>query len=412
MFFLNDRHLESRSCYLEIDIVLPFLKLSTMMSDTNLSNDRMALSTVSKDTSSDPPEHDITLSHRSQDHEDSSPTFNPDTWFTLAAEIKDSILEYVFLDQVVVKRRDVWTSRGIHQAVQSILSVSKHFVDKRQVINAMLRSATLAFEQCRDLSRVGEDIIESQRQLVQKLHCTLSDPHFFSIITPNILVFGELGMRFPRLSSISLDFYYASDDLEIDTEPDSLLWTWSFQNPDAKDMTLLRRDWDCDERLTSASAQHDGRLAGRCSITDAFNDLDARQRSDLVLLKFGCSVVSKPDRMVRSDLGDFVASSVAAGIEVICSWSLRVWSFGCPCAIRFDVSLHTTTRATPSFQLTSSHRTPHSTRRTTAFDYKWVNMRSSFPRTYQRASSMVRGRSTMVVGGTDQAKTDTIAVGL
>lgn len=133
----------------------------------------------------------------------SEPT-SPATWFDLPVEVRDHVLLCVFVDKTI--NLGPPGARGSQNSeVSSVLRVSKHFVSRRQVLDAIARYSEIVITGSENLKFTSTILDHTQRSLVRKV--SVDFRHHYSRSTPTFYCVSAV---FPRIEKVKFDLRYSN----------------------------------------------------------------------------------------------------------------------------------------------------------------------------------------------------------
>jgi len=126
------------------------------------------------------------------------------TWFDLPKEVQDHILRYVFAGKTILGPSR--TRYGHNTKKGWILRVSRHFVSRRQVLDAIARHSRMVFTTSMALEHTLSILDSVQRSSVRSINldCGWTD------LSIN---FHRVRAVFPRIEEVELSRYHMEDDL-------------------------------------------------------------------------------------------------------------------------------------------------------------------------------------------------------
>ncbi|KAK5079687.1 hypothetical protein LTR70_009294 [Exophiala xenobiotica] len=129
----------------------------------------------------------------------------PTTWFDLPKEVQDHVLRYVFAGKTIIMR----PSRARYGHITKngwILRVSKHFVSRRQVLDAIARHSRMVFTTSMALEHTLSILDSVQRSSVRSIDLDCGWTDLF-------INFHRVRAVFPRIEEVELSRYQMEDDL-------------------------------------------------------------------------------------------------------------------------------------------------------------------------------------------------------
>lgn len=251
------------------------------------------------------------------------------TWFDMPMEIRDNILECLFHGERIA-HKGPGARHQTESNLFSVLVVSKHFVRKRQVVDTMLRVATIALAFDEDLEDIALSTNTIQRSLVRSVKpiYVKPDQHMSEYIAPERIKFGNIKTLFPGVQRVEVDLtdeYYGRPELFVNRR--SRLWQQLLGH---EFHAHARREFD-DPAITNCCARPSlpESLLPLCSLEEDFQSgcIELDRTSSMV-----CALLVRPITYEvpmgwrRNALGNLLVHAKSAGVEVLYSMRLYVES--------------------------------------------------------------------------------------